>query len=83
VPKSRVRRKATFTPPPTSGSRGKAPRRWVVPVMLGCFILGLTWIVVYYIWGTNLPLMNSIGAGNLLIGFGLLGAGFACATQWR
>jgi hypothetical protein len=51
--------------------------------MLACFLLGLAWIVVYYIWGTNIPLMNSWGPWNLAVGFGLLAAGFACATQWR
>jgi len=51
--------------------------------MLGLFILGLLWIVVYYIAGADLPVMKDIGWFNVLIGFGLIFAGFGMATRWR
>jgi Cell division protein CrgA len=51
--------------------------------MVACFLLGLAWIVVYYVVGSDIGFLNTIGPWNLLIGFGLLAGGFACATQWR
>jgi hypothetical protein len=51
--------------------------------MVGLFVLGLAWIVVYYIAPDGVPVMKSIGNANLLIGFGLLGAGFVTATRWK
>ena len=38
---------------------------------------------MYYIAGNDIPFMSSLGNWNLIIGFGLLAAGFAAATQWR
>lgn len=46
-------------------------------------VLGLAWIVVYYIAGTELPLMKDLAWFNILIGFGFIFAGFAMATRWR
>ena len=50
MPKSRVRSKAVYTPPP-SKAKSKVSPRWLVPSMLGCLILGLAWIALYYITG--------------------------------
>jgi hypothetical protein len=84
VPKSRVRRKASFTPPPPAvPAKARMPVRWVAPVMVSLFLIGLAWIVVYYVAGQDIPFMNALGSWNLVIGFALLGAGFACATRWR
>lgn len=84
MPKSRVRRKETFTPPPKPVDPStKMSPRWLAPLMVACFLIGLAWIVVYYLAGSDLPLMGDLGNYNLLIGFGFMGAGFALATQWR
>jgi len=81
VPKSRVRRKAPFTPPPKGQSAAsKMSGRWVAPLMVGFFVVGLAWIVVYYIASSVMPIQGNI---NLIIGFGLLGAGFITATRWK
>jgi hypothetical protein len=50
--------------------------------MLTGFLLGLAWIVTYYISQTRYPIPN-IGAWNMGIGFALVGVGFALATRWR
>jgi hypothetical protein len=56
----------------------------VVPaLMVGFFLVGLAWIVVYYIAGQSWSWMAAIGNWNLVIGFGLLAVGFAFATRWR
>ncbi|MGI9157117.1 MAG: cell division protein CrgA, partial [Marmoricola sp.] len=41
--------------------------RGVVIGMLGCFLIGLVWVVVFYFVGadTNIPLMSSLGQKNL------------------
>ena len=57
---------------------------WLVPTMVGMFIVGLLWIVVFYLAGNQVPVMRDLN--NLLnvgIGFGFIGVGFALATKWR
>ena len=56
--------------------------RWLVPVMLASFLIGLAWIVVFYMSGTEYPIPN-LGAWNMLVGFGFIGVGFTLATRWR
>ncbi len=82
MPKSRVRSKAVYTPPPRS-TRAKVSPRWLVPTMLGCLLLGLAWVVLYYLTSGSTPLQSGIGAWNLVIGFGLFVAGLGLATKWR
>ena len=55
---------------------------WLAPVMLANFIVGLIWIVVFYISGTAYPIPG-IGAWNMLVGFGFVGVGFSLATRWH
>jgi hypothetical protein len=83
MPKSRVRAKPAYTPPPTRSARKHISARWVVPTMLGSFLLGIVWITIYYVTGGDFPGMRSIGSWNLLIGFGLIITGFVASTQWR
>lgn len=81
MPKSRVRSKAVYTPPP-SRAKAKVSPRWLVPTMLGCLLLGLAWIALYYITGGSLP-VSALNAWNLLIGFAMIIAGVALSTKWR
>ena len=59
--------------------------RGVVVGMLGCFLIGLTWIVVYYVTSqdANVPLISDLGNYNLLIGIGFMATGFVYATKWE
>jgi hypothetical protein len=83
VPKSPIRRRSVFTPPPekTRAVRVGSPR-WLVPLMVGCFVLGLLWVVVYYVTQTDYPI-GSIDNYNMLIGFGLIAVGFVLSTRWK
>jgi hypothetical protein len=87
MPKSRIRKKVKAertvqaqvvqsTPEPTESPK------WLAPVMLAAFLLGLAWIVVYYITQTKYPIPN-LGAWNMGIGFVFVGIGFSLATRWR
>jgi len=91
VPESKGRKRDDYTPPPDRNDRnpvkiGSAP--WVAPTMVTLFVVGLLWIVVFYIAGADIPVMNSIGGAynalvNVLIGFSFITAGFIVSTKWR
>jgi hypothetical protein len=81
VPKSRVRSKAVYTPPPRS-SKAKVSPPWLVPTMLGSLIIGLVWIVLFYVSQEKLP-VSAFGPGNLVIGFAFLVGGVVLATRWH
>lgn len=84
MPKSRVRKKPVYTPPPakTSGKRKVSPP-WLAPTMLACFVVGLVWIALYYVTQANMPGLRVLGSWNLVCGFGLIVAGVVLATNWR
>ena len=82
MPKSRTRAKAVYTPPPRS-TKSKVSPRWLVPTMLGCLLLGLAWIALFYVTGGTTPLQNSIGDWNLVLGFGFIIVGVGLSTKWR
>jgi Cell division protein CrgA len=81
VPKSRVRSKSVYTPPPRS-AKAKVSPPWLVPTMLGTLIVGLVWIVVFYVSQQAWPI-GALGAWNLVIGFALLVTGVVLSTKWR
>ncbi|UJP09516.1 cell division protein CrgA [Microbacterium sp. KUDC0406] len=55
---------------------------WFKPVMVGFMLLGLAWILVYYISGQAWPIPG-LGAWNLAIGLGIALIGFLMTTRWR
>lgn len=79
--KGRDKRSAHYTPQP----RAKAPApnpEWWVPVFVTLLLLGLAWIVVFYITQGAWPIAK-FQYGNLVAGFVLLLAGFGMAMRWR
>jgi hypothetical protein len=60
---------------------------WLMPVAVTLLIVGLLWIMVYYISQTLYPLGAgtpiNIGAANILVGFGLMMVGFGFFTRWK
>jgi Cell division protein CrgA len=81
VPKSRVRKKAVYTPPQRS-SKSKISPPWLAPTMVACLVIGLAWIATFYISGQNLPI-SALSQWNLVIGFALIVGGVMLATRWR
>ena len=53
--------------------------------MLGSFLIGLLWIVVYYVTSQDVtvPLITELGNYNLLVGIGFMAVGFVYATKWE
>ncbi|HVW80090.1 MAG TPA: cell division protein CrgA [Mycobacteriales bacterium] len=82
MPKSKVRAKAVYTPPPTRSAKKRVSPPWVGATMLGLFLIGIIWLVIFYVSGSDLPI-KAISNWNLLIGFGFIIAGFGVSTQWR
>ena len=88
MPVSRSRKKAKSKATAASAPSGPKPQRigggrWVVPTMLTLLILGLTWIVVFYLAGTEIPVMSDLGYWNLGIGMGLILLGLITAMKWE
>ncbi|GMA41687.1 cell division protein CrgA [Mobilicoccus caccae] len=64
-------------------ARGPKPNPpWYVPLMLGLMIVGLIWIVTFYLTRGEFP-VQPWGNWNLAAGFGLIIAGFLMTTNWR
>jgi hypothetical protein len=83
VPKSRIRRKASaYTPPPSKAPVRLGSRVWVAPLMLTLFIVGLLWIVVFYVTNGDYPI-TAIHNWNIVVGFALIAGGFVVSTQWK
>lgn len=88
MPKSRVRKKKVYTPPtdlrPAAGAkkRKKPSPRWVPVVAVALIVLGIAWLVTYYMTQGAWPIA-SITWWNLIVGFGMLVASLGILTQWR
>lgn len=71
--------------PLAAAARKEAPNPvWFKPVMFGFMLLGLVWIVVYYITSAGLGLpIPALGQANIFIGFGLVLVGFLMTPWWK
>ena len=88
MPESKGRKKDVYTPPPTGKGERKVARlgspRWLAPTMVALFVIGLTYIVVYYIAGSQIPGMKDVSPlVNVGIGFVFIAGGFGLATRWH
>ena len=88
MPKSKVRKKSAYTPPATvlqpGAARAATPSpRWYAPLMVGLMLIGLLWIVVFYVAGDDIGFMVSLGSWNFAIGFGAMVAGLIMSMRWR
>jgi hypothetical protein len=50
--------------------------------MVGSFLIGLAWIIVFYVSSESWP-VRAMGAWNLVVGFAFLVGGLGLATKWR
>jgi Cell division protein CrgA len=83
VPKSRIRKKAVYTPPPRKSPRRKVSPAWVAPTIVASLVLGLAWIAVYYVTQDSVAGMSALGSWNLVVGFALIIGGVTLSTRWR
>ena len=88
MPESRRRKKPASATSDTGSSVSSvgglpAPNpRWYAPVMVALMVIGLIWIVVFYITQQQYP-VPGIRLWNLGIGFGIAMVGFLMTTRWR
>ncbi|EPR75074.1 putative septation inhibitor protein [Leifsonia rubra CMS 76R] len=68
--------------PPARSSEPVPNAVWFKPVMFGFMLIGLAWIIVFYVSNQQLPIA-SLGSWNILVGFGILFIGFLMTTRWR
>jgi hypothetical protein len=81
LPHIRRRRDPREPAPRTEAVRVGSPR-WLAPLMVTLFLVGLLWIVVYYLSQAQLP-VAALGNWNMAVGFGFIMLGFALSTQWK
>lgn len=78
--KGRSKPKATFVAP--AKPKELPNPEWWVPVFVTLMLLGLAWIVTFYISQGAWPVAKFF-YWNLVAGFGLLVGGFGMAMRWR
>jgi hydrogenase-4 membrane subunit HyfE len=90
VPKSKVRKKpdAPLRTSTTTSARALAPSpTWYPIVMAAVLLLGLAYMVVYYLTSSgtspHIPIMAGLHAWNFAIGFGVMLLGLIMAVRWR
>ncbi len=91
MPKSKVRKKAGPSPatsPPDRRTPVKAqaagPSGTLYKgVMVGLMLLGLAWLVAFYLASPHIGFMQTLGSWNLAIGFAALIAGLLMTMGWR
>lgn len=68
-----------------AAARKEAPNPvWFKPVMFGFMLLGLVWIVLYYVTSTSMQLpIPQLGQANIFVGFGLVLVGFLMTPWWK
>ncbi len=93
MPKSKVRKKTDFTVRPVSRTPVKVKAgpssAWFVAFFLGLMLIGLVWLMVYYL-GANradvpgaLTWMADLGNWNYAIAFAFMITGLLLTLRWR
>jgi paraquat-inducible protein B len=88
MPISKKRDKQNYTPKSELLSNREPVRidspRWLAPVMVTLMVLGLLYVVVFYVAGNQVPIMSDMSnLVNVGIGFGLMATGFIMSMFWK
>jgi hypothetical protein len=89
VPKSKVRKKPSYAAPvagsgsSAGGGQVKPSPTWYPITMVVLLVIGLAYIVVYYISGQDIPGMRDLNSWNFGVGFLFLITGLIMAVRWR
>ena len=92
MPKSKVRKKPE-TPLRSEAARAASTRQlqpspaWYPIVMATLMVLGLAYMVVYYLTSSgtsqHVPVMADLGSWNFAVGFVIMLLGLVMAVRWR
>jgi hypothetical protein len=82
MPKSKVRKKTTYSAPvdrrtPVKAKMAGPSSPVYIGVMLGLMLIGLAWLVVTYIAESQIGFLNTLGPWNFAIG------GLLMTMRWR
>lgn len=89
MPESRRRKKKAAPPVVSTAGPAKRPGPpppsppWYGGLILAMFVLGIVWLLVYYLSNGGVLGLENLGGFNLLIGFGFVVVGLGLATRWR
>ena len=91
VPKSKVRKKndaPVRAEALRASSKQLAPSpSWYPIVMSAVMLIGLAYLVVYYLTSSgtspHVPVMADLGSWNFAVGFGVMLVGLIMAVKWR
>ncbi|SDM03192.1 Uncharacterised protein family (UPF0233) [Corynebacterium mycetoides] len=90
MPKAKVTKDARPVPTTSTGASrtpvkintGGTPL-WYKIIMFGLLILGLAWLIVFYVAGDQVPFLTQLGPWNYLIGFSAMIIGLLMTMGWR
>lgn len=69
--------------PKTGIPGGPGSRRWVPPAFITVGLLGVVWLILFYVAGQDLAFMTLLGNWNILIGMAGMAGAFIIATLWK
>ena len=58
-------------------------RDWVPWVFVPMGLLGVLWLLVFYVAGYRIGFMTAIGNWNYAVGLGLIAGSFVVSTMWK
>jgi uncharacterized membrane protein len=66
---------------PKKKTKGTKEKKWLVPTFIALLVVGLLWVVVYYV--TSQFPIPQIGSLNIVLGFVFIVAGFLLMPFWK
>lgn len=83
MPESKSRRRPARPAAEQAGTKAYKPNPvWYKPVMFGLMVIGLLWIITFYITQGAYP-VPALASWNILVGFAIAIVGFLMTTRWR
>ncbi|MDI6099022.1 cell division protein CrgA [Actinoplanes sp. NEAU-A12] len=88
MPKSQVRKKKVYTPPSdvspaVKGASNKPSPTWLPVTAVTLIVVGIGWLVVYYLSDAQQYPVGSWGYWNLAVGFGCMVSSLGLLSRWR
>jgi len=64
-------------------TRISGARDWVPWVFVPLGLIGVIWLILYYVAGSSIWGMRTLGTWNFAIGIGCIAGAFVVATLWK
>ncbi|MDX1882696.1 cell division protein CrgA [Mycolicibacterium sp. 120270] len=87
MPKSKVRKKSSFTASTVSRTPVKVKAGpssvWFVVFFLSLMVIGLAWLLVFQLASSSIPFLAELGPWNYAIAFAFMITGLLLTMRWR